>query len=155
MSFFVHEMEYRGGLISESIQLRNYKMSDYPEYKTVYEDSFCEMRASLGMRRECCKSSDELLSNQGSIFILEENGHLIGSVAVYGNEIDDLFVAYEYRGKGYGQKLLRYAVSDLQKRNAGRIVLHVADVNKAAMSMYGDNGFIIVSTEEILARSSK
>jgi len=149
MGFFVHEMEYRGGLLNESIQLRNYTMSDYPEYSTIYEDSFCEMRTSLGLCRECCKSSGELLNNKDSIFILEGNGHLIGSVSVIGNEIDDLFVAYEYRSKGYGQKLLRYAVSYLQKRNFSRIILHVADVNKAALSMYIENGFIITSTEEI------
>ena len=56
-SFLVHKMDYTGGPITEDIQLRNYKASDYPEYKKLYEDSFSEMRTSLGLPRECCKGN--------------------------------------------------------------------------------------------------
>lgn len=148
-SFLVHEMEYTGGPISEDIQLRNYKASDYAEYKMLYEDSFSEMRTSLGLPRECCKSFDELANLRDSIFILEENGCILGSVAVYDNEIDDLFVAEKYRNNGCGRRLLRFAVEYLQKRNAERIFLHVAAVNKKASAMYLQNGFVITHTEEI------
>ena len=149
MSFTVHTMEYRGGAISEELQLRNYEPSDYEEYRRIYEESFFRMRSSLGLKRECCKSFEELLQNKDNIFIMEENGNITGSVAVYGNEIDDLFVAGEYRKKGYGLKLLEYAVSYLRKSGCDRIILHVADVNKEALSLYLANGFIITSTEEI------
>ncbi len=149
ISFLVHEMDYTGGPISEDIQLRNYKASDYAEYKKMYEDSFFEMRDSLGLPRECCKSFDELSNLSDSIFILEENGCILGSVAVYGNEIDELFVAEGYRNNGYGRRLLRFAVEYLQNRNAERIFLHVADVNKNAAAMYLRNGFVITHIEII------
>ena len=149
MNFYVHTLEYKGGPVSENLEPRNYTAADYAEYKQLYEDSFYDMRHKLGLPRECCKSSDELLANKSIIFILEINGCMIGSVAVYGNEIDDLFVAAGHQRHGYGQKLLRYAVSYLQKANTDRIVLHAADINKSAVSLYTGNGFIITETKEI------
>lgn len=38
---------------------------------------------------------------------------LIGSVACYGNEIDDLFVVGAYRHKGYGKQLLIWAMDHI------------------------------------------
>lgn len=149
MSFFAYTMEYRGGLIDEELSLRNYAPEDYDQYKRLYEDSFYAMRSSLGLPRECCKSSAELLEKRGCIFILEENGNIMGSAAVYGSEIDDLFVAEGYRRRGFGVRLLRYAVAYLQKQGAERIFLHAADVNKEAVAMYLRSGFVITETEEI------
>ena len=141
-------MDYTGDTINEDIRLRNFTDSDYDEYKKLYEDSFFEMRKSLGLPRECCKSCDEISSLSDSIFILEENGSIFGSVAVYGNEIDDLFVSEEHRKNGYGRRLLRFAVEYLQKRNAERIFLHVADVNRNAVTMYLQNGFVITHSKK-------
>ena len=76
MSFIVYEMDYTGDTINEDIRLRNFTDSDYDEYKKLYEDSFFEMRKSLGLPRECCKSCDEISSLSDSIFILEENGSI-------------------------------------------------------------------------------
>ena len=96
-------------------------------------------------------NSDELAEIQDSIFILEDNGNIIGSVAVYGNEIDDLFVSSEYQRKGCGLKLLKFAIAYLQKKNTDRIKLRVADVNRTALSLYLKNGFVIAETKEIAA----
>jgi ribosomal protein S18 acetylase RimI-like enzyme len=149
MSFFVHTLEYKGGPVSSDIRPRNYENKDYKQYKRKYEDCFYPMRNSLGLPRECCKSSGKLLKSRDNIFILEENGSIIGSVSVYSNEIDDLFVADEYQHMGYGMKLLRFAIAYLQKNYTDRIILHTADVNKAALSLYLNNGFVISETEEI------
>ena len=91
MSFFVHTLEYKGGPVISDISPRNYKATDYNQYKYKYENSFYPMRNMLGLPRECCKTSDELLKNRDNIFVLEDNGEIIGSVAIYSNEIDDLF----------------------------------------------------------------
>ena len=149
MRFLVHTLEYKGGPVNEAVNLRNYTCDDYEKYKNIYEDCFFPMRSSLGLPRECCKSSEELSENKNSIFILEDSGSIIGSVAVYGNEIDDLFVSSEYQRMGFGLKLLRYAITYLQKRNTDRIILHAADVNRSALSVYLKNGFVIIETKEI------
>ena len=149
MSFLVHTLEYKGSPVIETLSLRNYDSSDYEKYKNIYEDCFFAMRSALGLPRECCKSSEELASLKDSIFIFEDNGSIIGSVAVYGNEIDDLFVSSEYQRKGCGLKLLRYAIAYLQKRKTERIILHAADINQSALMLYLKNGFVITETKVI------
>ena len=149
MRFLVHTLEYKGGPVNETVSLRNYTCDDYEKYKKIYEDCFFPMRNSLSLPRECCKSCEELARLKDSIFILEDSGRIIGSVTVYGNEIDDLFVSSEYQRKGYGLKLLRYAIAYLQKKNTDRIILHAADVNRSALSVYLKNSFVIIETKEI------
>ena len=83
------------------------------------------------------------------IYILEIDGKIIGSVAIYGNEIDDLVVEKSFQGMGYGTALLRFAVSSLQSNHTSPIILHVADWNQSALKIYLKNGFSIVKTEEI------
>ncbi|MBR5683830.1 MAG: GNAT family N-acetyltransferase [Ruminococcus sp.] len=149
MGFLVHTLEYKGGLVFTDISPRNYEAADYEQYRRRYEDCFYPMRSSLGLPRECCKSSEELLKKRDNTFVLEDNGCIIGSVSVIGNEIDDLFVAAKYQRMGYGLKLLLFAISRLQNKKADKIILHAADVNKAALSMYLKNCFVITETEEI------
>lgn len=40
------------------------------------------------------------------MYLLIEEGILVGSVALKGNEIDDLLVAPEYQGRGIGKGIL-------------------------------------------------
>lgn len=147
MGITVHTMEYRGGAVASELALREYADSDYPAYKTMYEQAFWEMRSALGLPYECCSDRETLAKKSGEVFILEENGALTGSVAVCGNEIDDLVVDVASRRGGRGEKLLRFAVALLQSRGAERITLHVADWNRGALAMYRKNGFVIVNTE--------
>ena len=79
---------------------------------------------------------------------IEIDGKLVGSVAIYDNEIDDLIVEKSYQRAGYGEALLQFAISYMQSNNISPIVLHVADWNQGAIKMYMKNGFAIVKTEE-------
>ncbi len=65
MKLVVHTMEYQGGHVTSSLQL-------FPV--------------------DCCGSEEELEHKKDKIYILEIDSKLIGSVAIYGNEIDDLIV---------------------------------------------------------------
>lgn len=150
MQIIAHTMEYQGEQISSDLQVSNYSPNDYDEYKRVYEACFSEMRTALELTPvNCCDNEYELLQKASQIFLLKKEGVLIGSVAVYDNEIDDLIVAKEFQGQGYGKKLLLFAVSKMQKDGAASISLHVADWNKNAIQMYLNNGFVIVKTEVV------
>ena len=145
-----HTMEYQGGRIVSHLQLRNYSALDYKEYKRIYEECFHDMRIALQrFPIECCGSREELERKKEEIYILEIDGKIIGSVAIYGNEIDDLVVEKSFQGMGYGTALLRFAVSSLQSNHTSPIILHVADWNQSALKIYLKNGFSIVKTEEI------
>ena len=108
------------------------------------------MRQALGVYPiDCCDTRERLLKKSENIFLLEIDGRLAGSIAIYNNEIDDLIVAREYRRKGYGQGLLRFAVARMQRMGVSPIMLHVADWNRGAISLYTENGFRIVKTETV------
>ena len=98
---------------------------------------------------ECCGSREELERKKEEIYILEIDGKIIGSVAIYGNEIDDLVVEKSFQRMGYGTALLRFAVSYLQSNHTSPIILHVADWNQSALKIYLKNSFSIVKTEEV------
>lgn len=149
MKIIAHTMEYRGGSIVSPLRLRNCSAFDYEEYKRIYEECFRDMRTALQrFPVDCCDSKEELEHKKDKIYILEIDGKLVGSVAIYDNEIDDLIVGKSYQRAGYGEALLQFAISYMQSNNISPIVLHVADWNQGAIKMYMKNGFAIVKTEE-------
>lgn len=150
MSVIAHTMEYHGGQVCSELALRNYTDSDYETYKKIYNDCFREMRTALQITPvECCQSAEELGKRKRDIFIYERNGMLLGSVAVYGNEIDDLIVAEQFQGNGYGKELLKFALCVIQEKNTAPIRLHVADWNRKAIKLYRKLGFEIVKTQAV------
>lgn len=150
MNFTVHTMEYAGGRAETSLDLRNYRDSDYEEYRAMYNGCFLAMRTALGIRpAECCKTREELAQSRSEIWVLERSGVLAGSVAVYGNEIDDLVVKGDFQGRGLGRALLQWALALLEAEGRGPAVLHVADWNRRAMELYQKQGFRIIKTEVI------
>lgn len=150
MEIIAHTMEYQGGGVSSDLPVSNYADEDYEEYKRIYEDCFSEMRAALGLFPvNCCDGREALLKKAKDIFLLKVSGKMVGSVAIYGNEIDDLIVAKEFQGKGCGTALLRFAVARMQNAGVEPIQLHVADWNRNAMALYLKNGFQIVKTETV------
>ncbi len=150
MKFAAHTMEYQGGYLASSLRLRNYLPSDYAAYKKIYEECFHDMRTALQrFPVGCCASEEELERKKGKIYILEIDGNLIGSVAIYGSEIDDLIVKKSAQRMGYGRQLLQFAVSYLQRNDIAPIMLHVADWNQGAIKLYLESGFSIVETEVI------
>lgn len=150
MKIIVHTMEYTGEKADSPLTLRNYESSDFSRYQIIYNECFSEMRSCLSINPiNCCDKEENLLKKRQKIFILEDNKKIIGSVAVYGNEIDDLIVAKSHQRRGYGERLLKFAVSYLQKNKISPIRLYVADWNQGALKMYIKNGFKITHTEII------
>ena len=139
-----YTMEYKGEIIHSDLTLIPFEKKYYETYRAIYNDCFYKMRKSLGLKPyNACDSIEKLLSKKDDIFLLIINEKLVGSVAVYGNEIDDLIVSKEFQNKGYGGKLLNFAVCLCQTRNMSQITLGVAKWNQRAISLYKSNGFIV------------
>ena len=81
--------------------------------------------------------------------MLINNTEIIGSVACYGNEIDNLIVNKKYQHKGYGKQLLLWGMQHIRNKNNEPIVLHVAEWNKDALMLYKKIGFEIESKERV------
>lgn len=57
----------------------------------------------------------------------------LGKPGIY---IEDLYVKPDYRGKGFGKKMLRYLARLAKQRDCGRLEWWVLDWNKSAIGFY-------------------
>lgn len=107
-----------------------------------------EMREALSIKPYDFIQDDSFFeSGMDSVYLLIKKGILIGSVALKGNEIDDLIVAPEYQGHGIGRAILLWALEHISNE---LIILHVADWNKRAIQLYKNCGFEITDTFELV-----
>ena len=66
------------------------------------------MRKMLGLQPfNACDSIKQMVDKKDFIFLLLTKNEIVGSVTVFGNEIDDLIVAKNFQKQGYGKELLR------------------------------------------------
>ena len=151
-SFLVHELTYTGGTVSaDEINMVPFADEYYPQYERVYNECFCEMRKALGIRPYCFYSDpSQLEGRKEKIFLLADGGTIIGSVACCGTEIDDLFVNVKYRGRGYGRRLLAWAVNHMREYTDEPLTLRAAQWNEKALSLYAKAGFEITKTDRII-----
>ena len=144
MDVVAYTMQYEGSHISSDLTTVPFEENYYETYKNIYNDCFYEMRKELGLQPfNACASIEQMLAKKDSIFLLITDNEIVGSVAVYGNEIDDLIVARKFQNQGNGKKLLRFAISFMKKRDIAPITLHVAEWNQRAISLYKDTGFVV------------
>ena len=96
-------------------------------------------------------SKGRIIGKKGELreLALNDKGEIIGSVACYGNEIDDLIVNKKFQHKGYGKQLLLWGMQCIRQRSLEPIILHVAEWNKDAISLYKKIGFEITSIERV------
>ena len=149
MKIIAHQMQYDGQKVYSNIKTVNYSDIYYEEYKAVYNDCFRPMRMALELSPDGCDTREQLAKKKSDIYLLIMGRNIVGSVAMYENEIDDLIVNPAYQRKGYGKKLLLFAISTLQKRGKEPVTLHVADWNSKAIDLYLKNGFKFVKTEKV------
>src|ERR671925_2250026 len=89
--------------------------------------------------------------NRGRVFVLRRNGAIVGminllftiSTAEGGFVIllEDLVVHKEYQGKGYGNKLLEYAIDFAKQKNFLRITLLTDRPENLAQEFFRRHGF--------------
>lgn len=151
IEIIAYEMQFSSKTVQESdINLESFSDDFYSEYEKIYNECFFDMRKSLNVEPYNFYSAIEQLDNKKqNIYVLWDGDTLIGSVACYGNEIDDLIVNKAYQNKGVGRKLLLWAIEHIRSNNDEPIVLHVAKWNEKALKLYLDNGFEISKIEKI------
>ena len=149
-SFFVYEMEYTG-TVPEKAEIEMIPFHDryYSQDERIYNECFYVMRKVLDIEPYNFLSDIRQLSDKKNIFLLVDDEVIIGSVSCFGAEIDDLIVNKKYQGRGYGKKLLMWAIGHIREYTREPVTLRVAEWNKRAAELYLQNGFVIKSKEEI------
>lgn len=127
-----------------------YEDKYFDQYAEGLRTSFYELRKTNDFQPYlCCELNEEkrkeILDNKGNLFLLLDNEKLIASIGVYNNgSIDDLFVLPSYQGKGYGKKIVQFAINKAIKSGSNCISLVAIDWNTRALNLYQSLGFNIV-----------
>ena len=148
MKNYACEMTYTSPVTEKSaVSLVPYSKEYQEQYKKLYNACYHEMREALGIRPYDFIQDDSFFDEgMDQVYILTDGGELIGSVALKGNEIDDLLVNITRQGQGYGRQILLWAIGQMQEKE---IILHVAEWNKRAINLYEKTGFEVTETFEI------
>jgi len=96
---------------------------------------------------------DTRYAGQLRVDVARENGEFVGFVSYYlqaaqSGQVLFLAVRPEFRGKGYGEKLLVDAFKQLAKLGAQRIWLVTRTDNEAAQKLYNRAGMIEMSRDD-------
>lgn len=122
----------------------------FQQYMKIYNACFYEMRKSLSIEPYNFLSDyKQIREKSKDIFLLVSGEEMIGSVACYGNEIDDLIVNKKFQNKGYGKQLLLWGMSHIRQAGNAPILLHVAKWNEKALLLYKKVGFDITNTVRV------
>lgn len=94
-----------------------------------------------------------LYAGRLAIKVMRQKGNVIGFVAYYMKSptlgfLNFVLVDSHYRGKGYAEKLVLYAVDDMIQRGAKKITLITRPSNKPARSLYKRLGFKEVGQDD-------
>ncbi|MBO4311002.1 MAG: GNAT family N-acetyltransferase [Lachnospiraceae bacterium] len=138
-----YTMEYKNPVEEKSsVRLIPYSCEYQEQYKSIYNKCYHEMREALDIKPFDFIQDDSFFDlGMENVYILLNGNEIIGSVALKGVEIDDLIVSPKYQGKGYGKKILLWALENIHSYH---IILRVAAWNKRAISLYEKNGFEVI-----------
>ena len=143
MEITAYEMKYGDARVEKSdIVCIPFEAAFFPEYKRIYNECFYEMRKALGIQPYYFLDDyRQIMDKIQDIYLLIEQGEIVGSVACYGNEIDDLIVNPKFQRRGYGKQLLLWAMRHIREESNAPITLHVAAWNRNALMLYKKVGF--------------
>lgn len=145
MYILAYEMKYTGEKISleeQALEVITFEEQYARQYMKIYNACFHKMREELVVEPfDFYRNEKQLETRKENIYLYVENGQLIGSFVLDGNEIDDVIVNPLYQGKGYGRQLVKKAIAMQQQRKEHTIILHAAAWNEKAIHLYEKCGF--------------
>ena len=151
LEIIAYEMKFAKTMKEFSeISCMPFEVHYFEEYKRIYNECFYDMRKALEIEPyNFLDNYEQIKEKVYNIYLLVDNEEIIGSVACYGNEIDDLIVNKRFQQKGYGKQLLLWAMECIRKRSDEPITLHVAEWNENALGLYKKVGFEVVNVEKV------
>ncbi|MBE5931196.1 MAG: GNAT family N-acetyltransferase [Lachnospiraceae bacterium] len=146
-----YEMNYDKASVEQStISCIPFDVQYFEQYKSIYNECFYDMRKALEIEPyNFLNDYGQIKEKADDIYLLMKDSEIIGSVACYGNEIDDLIVNKKFQKRGYGKQLLLWGMQQIRKKNADSITLHVAEWNRNALRLYKKVGFEVIHCERV------
>ena len=151
MEVIAYEMNYDKASVEQSaVTCIPFEMQYFEQYKSIYNECFYDMRKALEIEPyNFLNDFGQIRGKADDIYLLMKDSEIIGSVACYGNEIDDLIINKKFQKRGYGKQLLLWGMQQIRKKNADPITLHVAEWNRNALRLYKKVGFEVIHCERV------
>lgn len=151
MEIIAYEMQLNKAIIdAPNISCIPFQKQYFEEYMRIYNECFFDMRKALDIEpHNFLNNYEQIVDKVADIYLLVDKEEIIGSVACYGNEIDDLIVNPGFQRQGYGKQLLLWAIQHIREGSNEPITLHVAAWNQGAIMLYERCGFEVVKTEKV------
>lgn len=112
----------------------------------IYSHYYAEGVVQFFLKHHC--SENVLLDiKNGIVWLLEEDGCIVGTVTIKENAVNRLFVLPEYQSCGYGSQLMDFAEAKISEKYN---YVHI-DSSLAAKEMYLKRGYKEKKTCRILA----
>lgn len=132
-------------IISTPLELVNLAEKNKEEYLNIFNKSFSDMPHG------CYYEMDDMEKylndcSENSYYLVKDKNKAIGFMNI---EIEnnvgsfDIGLCMEFRGQGYGKRLLETAIYTLNKATVENIKLIVIERNSVALNMYLKRGFVI------------
>lgn len=89
--------------------------------------------------------------NESKTYAAVDNGKVVGLMVLFENcpnelEIKNIAVNPSYQGKGYGKKLIQFAISESKLLGYQKLVICTGNSSVYQLSFYQNSGFQIVET---------
>lgn len=129
----------------ETLKLENLNLENIDEYEEVYEKSFLDMPHGTYRNKEDLK--EYLYKENYRCFLVKESNKTIGFCEIDIKDNNrayfDLGLIKEFRGRGYGTKLLDTIIINIKESGIKNICLIVIEKNNIALNLYKKRGFEI------------
>ncbi len=125
--------------------IRKINIEDYPKLVSIWRSAVLNTHHFL--KDEDFKYFEEKIPTYFefvSLFGFEEAGQLIGFIGIADNNLEMLFIDNNFRTKGVGKQLLKYAVNVL---NVNKV--DVNEQNEQAVGFYKHMGFKVIDRSEL------
>lgn len=157
--FYSNFMLYTGDkLIVDNYEIKNYEDKDYYECQKILSEAFHKMRLSVGLKSKLDIPSEKeknlYKENAENIFVLRESNKIAAVSILEDSEIDEVAVAIDKQGKGYGKALISYSINKLLDRGYQKVSLWAVKGNPAKF-LYEKLGFTTKRLHEFVIKSIK
>lgn len=130
---------------SEPLELINLSAKNKEEYLNVFNKSFSDMPHGCYYEME---DIEKYLNDnsENRYYLVRDKNKLIGFMNIeIENKVGsfDIGLCNEFRGVGYGKRLLETAIYTLNAVNVDKVTLNVIEKNSIALNMYLKRGFVI------------
>jgi GNAT superfamily N-acetyltransferase len=99
-------------------------------------------------------------AKRNAFWVVEDDKEIVGTFGIESRSKDNtelrrMYLDQGHRSRGIAQRMLQCAESRAREFGFSKMILSTAEVQKAAITFYGKNGYQLVSTEVASAMSTK